>query len=610
MSFLDAVRTFLAIEPMQMRTVDPWVEVPTLEAQLAALRAQARPWRQPTITEALGVPAIQRAVTLIANTTGSLSIQGWRNGVPMAETPRVITRPDPYQTPRDSYRDMAYCMATRGETVLWIASRDANDQAQALIVVPLHELDVEENERNRLFPVYTWGKRKGTRFSAANPTGEFVHITYLKEPGALRGIGPLQLAGAASSVSVEAQEWAANFYASGGYPSVVLRSAVQLTAEEAGALKEQWAGTPSNMPKVTDPGIEEVKEFNVNPQGAQMLDSREHQNGEAARMFGIPGSLMEYGSPGSSLTYQNLADVWVQFVRGCLAPNYLEPIEQALSDLLPRSQVARFAVAGLERADVKTRWEVYGMAATVLGADEAAAYAREKEGLAPGDVEMAPVPFAPASAVPASLPQLRTSGEVRCPGKHPRRNERCNALLAEAPPFTGRCWRCGMAHAEAATAVGPDDARFRRLEDAVAAFASREPAGSTMTIAEGAIQIRNEAPPPTNVTIAEGAIQVTTPDVRNEISVTTPEVRNEITVEPATVEPTPVEITNSVNVEPTPVAITVEPASPTPVEVRNEVSVEPAPVTVISDPPRKTTKRVVRDNQNQITEIIEESTDG
>ena len=561
MSFLDAVRTFLAIEPMQVRTVDPWVQVPTLEAQLAALRAQARPWRQPSINEALGVPAIQRAVTLIANTTGSLLMETYRDDVLLTDTPTVISRPDPYSTPDEFYRDCAYYLATRGEFVLWIANRDPMDKATALRIVPAAELTVEDNPRNRMFPIYTWGPKDGnpkvgTRFSAANPSGEFIHVTYLKEPGSLRGIGPLQLAGAAASVSVEAQEWAANFYASGGYPSVVLRSAVQLTPEEAGALKEQWAGTPSNMPKVTDPGIEEVKEFNVNPQGAQMLDSREHQNGEAARMFGIPGALMEYGNPGSSLTYQNLADVWTQFLKGSLQPNYLVKIEQAFSDLLPRGRRCEFNVDGLLRADVKTRFEVYASGITSGVID--ARYAQRAEGIPPGTVTK-PEPAAPTAPEPTSDPQLRTVGEVRCSGKHPRRNERCNALLAEAPPFTGRCWRCGRA--EAAPAVGPDDARFRRLEDAVAALASasRRP----VTIAEGAVQVRNEAAPPANVTIAEGAIQMTTPDVRNEINVTTPEVRNEITVEPATVEPTPLEITNTVNVE------------PTPLEVHNDVSPTP-----------------------------------
>ena len=64
MAFFDALRQFLSIEPMQMRVADPFVDAPDMDTQLAALRALPRPWRAPTIREALGVPSIQRAVTL------------------------------------------------------------------------------------------------------------------------------------------------------------------------------------------------------------------------------------------------------------------------------------------------------------------------------------------------------------------------------------------------------------------------------------------------------------------------------------------------------------------------------------------------------------------
>lgn len=450
MAFFDRLREFLSLEPFQARTVvDPFAPAPTLSQQIGALRvfqAAARPWRLPSITEALGVPAIQRAVTLIANTTGSLTVQGYRDGALMAETPRLIARPDPYRTPRDAYRDMAYLMASRGEVVLWIASRDANGAATALIVVPPAELSVEENTRNRLSPIYTWGRTKSTRYSPANPTGEFVHITYLQEPGALRGTGPLQMAGAAASVAVEAQEWAANFYASGGYPSILLKSALEMTEAEAAALKEAWIATPSNMPKVIDPGIEDVTEFGANPQSAQMLEARDFQNGDAARMFGIPGALLEFSTPGSSLTYQNLAEVWNNFLRGCLAPNYLEPIEQALADLMPRTQVARFYVEGMLRADVKTRYDVYktGIESGVLDAAEA----RQMEGLDPGSVELAPIPAAAPGAVPASLPEPRTALQVRCDGLRTRRVsgvpqiQPCGRLLSTTGRFEGACPRC------------------------------------------------------------------------------------------------------------------------------------------------------------------------
>jgi HK97 family phage portal protein len=451
MGVFSAVRQLLTLEPYQLRTVDPFAEAPDLAAQLAVIQAKPRPWRLPSVREALGVPAIQRAVTLIANSTGSLTMQGWQLGQVMDEAPRLIVRPDPYSTPRDCYRDMAYLMASRGEVVLWVASRDGQARVTALIVVPPAELTVEDNPRNRLFPIYTWGNVKGTRWSPPNPTGDFVHITYLKEPGTLRGVGPLQLAGAAVSVSVEAQEWAANLYADGGKPSVNLHTPLDLTQDEAAKARAQWVATPPNMPQVTS-GEWELRDVPFNENNAQMLDSREHQNGEAARLFGIPGALMEYGAPGSSLTYQNLADVWINFVRGSLAINYLEPIEQAMTDLLPRTTIAKFNVKELQRADEKTRWEIYTAAVGVIGPDEAAAMARKREGLEPGDSELAPVPFAPAPAVPSELPQLR-SAEIRCTGMHVKRMGgvprvmQCNRLLSKSGSYSGPCPRCKTMYA-------------------------------------------------------------------------------------------------------------------------------------------------------------------
>lgn len=455
MALFDQVRQFLSMSTLHERT-SPWAEVPDLETRLAqVMRVQSavRPWRHASVSEALGVPAIQRAVTLISNSTGSLPVEAYRNGAVMDEPPQVIVRPDPFSTPRDFYRDTAYLLATEGEAVWWIASRDARGYATALIVVPAGELTIEANADDRMRPRYAWGREEGTRYSPATPEGRFVHITYLRQPGKLHGVGPLQLGAPAVSVSVEAQEWAANYYAEGGHASTVIKAALALDEGEAAQLKAQWTDVPNNVPRVIDDAIDSVTETDVNPQGAQMLSARDHQNGEASRLFGVPGALLEYGAPGSSLTYQNLADVWVNFVRGSLTLNYLEPIEQALGDLLPRSLVARFATKGLQRADEKTRWEIYSTAVGVIGPDEAAQMAREREGLVPGDVELAPIPFAPPAAVPSSVPtQLRSVEEPKwCDGLFMLKGRMvpCRKLLSTSGSFEGMCSRCKKLHVAA-----------------------------------------------------------------------------------------------------------------------------------------------------------------
>jgi len=414
-----------------------------------------QPWSPPSVSQALSVPAIQRAVSLIAGTTGTLSMQAFRNGALMDDPPRLVTRPDPRETPNAFYAGTAASMAKYGEFVWWIAKRDGDNVPAALVRVPLPELRVEENKDDRLLARCKWGTIEGTRYSPANPLGNFVHVMYpLGEPFDLRGRGPLQLCGAATSVSVESQNWAANFYAGGASSNVLIKHASELSPErldpdtwlpdadnglnEAQRLKAQWMEAYNNTPRVIDQNIESVEYLQPNPQGAQMLDARQANNGDASRMFGVPGSLMEYQQAGSSLTYQNLEGEFTKLVRTCLQPLYLEPVEQAMSDLLTRSTTARFNVKGFLRADVKTRFEVHKMAIETGVYDPE--YAQREEGILPGDVEFAPVPFAVPQAVPTSVPDSSSLSmrDVRCP--------RCARLVVRASgSVEGWCRHCKTA---------------------------------------------------------------------------------------------------------------------------------------------------------------------
>jgi hypothetical protein len=109
-----------------------------------------------------------------------------------------------------------------------------------------------------------------------------------------------------------------------------------------------------------------------------------------------------------------------------------------MSDLLARTLAAKFDVAGFQRADVKTRWEVYKLATEVLGQEEAAELARVGEGLVPGDVEFAPIPFSPPAAIPTRLPiQERSLQDLRCSG--------CGKLAGRISGAAEiKCNRCGQ----------------------------------------------------------------------------------------------------------------------------------------------------------------------
>ena len=439
---------------LQVRDLDPSSAgpgYPGWDAQVAAaLGIDGNPWRRPTVREALGSTAIFRAVSLIANTTGSLAVETYRNGVLQSgdSVPRLVTRPDPFRTARVFYRNTAFDLATYGEAWWWIAKRDTNDMALSLINVPPWEITVDPGT-DRLHPTIKWLDR------TMDPR-DMRQITFLPDPaGGLRGVGPLQLCGAAVSVAIESQYWAANFYAEGGYPSLWIKAMGSLGnpvddpegIAEAALLKAQFAARSANTPFVSDEGIEDVKELSANPQGAQMLDARFANKGDAANMFGIPGFLLEYSPEGRSLTYQNIGEVWQLFVKGCLRPNYLEAIEQEMSDLLPRATVAHFNEDIYERADPKARWETYNLMVPVLGQQEAARIASEAEGITPGDIEFQPVPFSSPAAFPTRLPVARSGETFRCTGRKFVGGIRrpCNRIIPAGVAWT--CNRCGESYA-------------------------------------------------------------------------------------------------------------------------------------------------------------------
>ena len=75
------------------------------------------------------------------------------------------------------------------------------------------------------------------------PTDDIEHGFFLRDVGGLRGMGPLQLCGAAVSAAVEADEWASRFFGRGGVPSVVLKTAANSVTRGLRPAGHKVAGT-------------------------------------------------------------------------------------------------------------------------------------------------------------------------------------------------------------------------------------------------------------------------------------------------------------------------------------------------------------------------------
>lgn len=392
------LRRFFGLEarPLHTRAIDSFTSYPGLTEQLLAVQGLTeRDYTLPSIRDALGVPAIWRAVSLLANLAGALPMVAYRDGAMMDTPPKLVSRPNPFSTPRAFHRNVVYSLATRGEAMLWVSSRDRDGIAEALI--PLNPAEVVVKWAKGLDGIamdYLWRDRP-------MPREDIVHLTLMRDLASPRGMGPLQVSGHAVSVALESSIWAAQFFGGGGVASVLLKWLGELSADEAKALKQEWTDSPSNQPKVASGGLE-AEQFGVDPEKATLAAVRDGSVGEMARLFGIPAHLLAYGLSGANLTYTNLAEVSAELVRFTLWPQYLEPIEQAISDLLTRSTVARFDLSELLRPDHKTRMEIHEIA--IRSGVYDARHAQEVEGLAPGAPATAPIP-AGATSAPRRVPE-------------------------------------------------------------------------------------------------------------------------------------------------------------------------------------------------------------
>jgi hypothetical protein len=190
-----------------------------------------------------------------------------------------------------------------------------------------------------------------------------------------------------------------------------------------------------------------------------MLNARTLTFGQAALMFGLPGSMVEYAQSGTSVTYQNVGQRFDDFVKGCLWPNYLEGTEQLMTDILPGGWVAEFDTDRFTRPDPKTRAEIHSINITSGVYD--AEYAQRIEGIIPGSIETAPVPAAPPQAIPPAIVSRAAAPEavmdVRCDGLRSFKNSTgisqlrpCNRLLSRTGAFVGQCPRCKKEYGVAA----------------------------------------------------------------------------------------------------------------------------------------------------------------
>lgn len=210
--------------------------------------------------------------------------------------------------------------------------------------------------------------------------GEMWHIPAYLLPGAIRGINPIENARIALSVGLSAQDYGAGFFGNSAVPSLVIKTADEVTPEQRETIRSNWYLRHRGPAKAGGVGIlgggAEVQQLTVTPEQAQFLETRRFTSAEiAANLFHVPPYLAGVAVDGSSLTYQNISDLFDDLVRSACMP-LMKDLEDTISQrALPQPQYIKLNADVWLRPATKTRYETHkiGIDAGFLLDDEARA---------------------------------------------------------------------------------------------------------------------------------------------------------------------------------------------------------------------------------------------
>lgn len=340
-----------------------------------------------TVTEAAGVAAVRRCVSLIANAIAGQRWTEWEGEPPvrLTQVSRLVRRPAAVMTRREwVWRVIASMALTDVQYIYMVGGVDDEGIPGSLIPLP----------REAIAPtglVDPWGVFPPTSYQitgiAGTVSGEsIIPMRSAFWPGVplhLQGI--LQMARNAMMSAHASDAYVSRYWQAGGSPITQISTEQELTDIQADGIGERYRARRAKGP---DFPLVLGKGASAGPWGADVsqqaaVEARRDIVIEIANLFGVAAHYVNVVPTGSSQTYANIQDEALSLDRFTLAGFY-DPIQDLVSDLLPEERFMLIDMTRLTRASQESRFRAWAIATgnkPWMMPEEV----RTEEGLAPND---------------------------------------------------------------------------------------------------------------------------------------------------------------------------------------------------------------------------------
>lgn len=359
--------------------------------------------------ESLKLGVVYACVRLIADSISTLPVDSFirRDGTrtPYRPRPAWLDFPEVGVSRTEHFQQVLVSLLINGNSFTRILRDDQG--VAGLAVLNPRSVEIQLNKVTRR-PEYVVGNgREVVSYE------DMIHITELRMPGELRGRSRIDLVKDTLGLSKALDSFAQLFFGQGSTVGGLIEYPGNLTREQAKDLADSFEAQHRSVRRSHRPGVlfggAKFTKTSVEPNEAQMLESRQFSVEEIARTFRCPPSMIGVTTPGA-MSYASVEQNGIQFVTHTLRP-YIVKIEDSYSRLLPGVAFLSFNVNGLLRGDTASRYAAFstGLQAGFFSVNDVRRY----EDLPPvegGDVNR--VPLANVDLAASNLTELDKKSSI------------------------------------------------------------------------------------------------------------------------------------------------------------------------------------------------------
>jgi HK97 family phage portal protein len=334
-----------------------------------------------TESNALGLSAIWRSVTIIAGAIASLPWGEWRGTLELPPS-RLVARPSELYTRREWAWRVAATMALHNVAYGIKIGADSEGVPLSVLPVPPHSI-IPQPRRDDL-----WGILPPERYAIGNREYEAEELVVMRRavlPAVTDDLsGLLSLARTSFAAALSAENYASRYWQTGGSPVTQISTEQELEGTQADEIAGRWRDRRAqgpDYPAVFGKGAK-AEPFGADPTQAAAVEARREQVADVGRYFGIPTSWLN-APAGDPMTYRTTEAEGLAFLRLTLV-DYIGAMEDGITDLLPGGRTMRMDPTRLTRGEQLTRYQAWESAlrAGWIAPEEV----REIEGLPPREL--------------------------------------------------------------------------------------------------------------------------------------------------------------------------------------------------------------------------------